>query len=372
MPTTLAPASPPAAAPIKTPTLTVSPPTLMSAPELAYLREVGARIAAAGPAAGRIVELGCLLGGSTAALAGGLASSGLNPPPLLSYDSFVWTSWCDQYFPVGLRDGESFLELTRQNLGPLARHVDLRPCLFPEHLATGEARAIYPEAAPIGVVFVDCAKDWGVSRTLMEVFAPHLIPGRSLLIEQDFKHHWTFWRPLHLHAWRECFRPVHEIVEGWTIAFEYTGGWTPDLAERAPMPEDFTTPIQINAAWSGVYAYWRSQGHLPGTGERTALLMRLCHAMHLAFAGFIDDCLAVLEPWRGEFERLRRSGTLAQFHLAARDEYDWALAVIRTKLIDAVKAGRDKAPLEELWPVVSRLEKLRGGLFPACSLTVPI
>jgi hypothetical protein len=62
---------------------------------------------------------------------------------------------------------------------------------------------------PIEILFIDLAKHWDVCDWVTWQFFPHLIPGRSLVVQQDYLyHHWVAW----LHVTMEYYADYFEYV----------------------------------------------------------------------------------------------------------------------------------------------------------------
>jgi len=260
-------------------------PTMLSPGEINYLYWVASKRFSG---EGRVCELGCFLGGSTWALARGLADRAGTAPPLLTYDAFEMDADTAAAFPVGYRAGESFRPLFGRYLKPLLDRVLVREGFIPRDLDPAKERELYPEQEPIEVLFVDAAKTWLVHNTILRAFGRHLIPGRSVLIQQDFKHFGAYWIPLHMWQMRECFEPLHDVLGGATYSFLYRGGLIPRLGDLW-RPESIA-PADIDAAWDRVAEYWHAHG-----SRAVVWFMQLCRANHLAAAGVAEGAVAALE-----------------------------------------------------------------------------
>jgi hypothetical protein len=62
---------------------------------------------------------------------------------------------------------------------------------------------------PIEVLFIDIAKTQDLNSHIIREFFPHLIPGRSLVVHQDFYH---CWHP-YIHVTMEALSPYFEILD---------------------------------------------------------------------------------------------------------------------------------------------------------------
>jgi SAM-dependent methyltransferase len=155
---------------------------------------------------GCIVDAGCFLGGSTVALADGLRRNlrrrQLPERPLIhSFDRFEVEAWTvGTYFPEGTPPGESFRAAFDRNVAPFTPLIEVH---------AGDVTAAAWRGGPIEILFVDVAKHWTVCDRVTWEFFPHLIPGRSLVVQQDYLYHeWVAW----LHVTMEFYADYFEYV----------------------------------------------------------------------------------------------------------------------------------------------------------------
>ncbi len=156
--------------------------------------------------AGAIVDAGAFLGGSTVALAEGLRRNRrwtrpASGKPIHSYDRFEVEEWMrGVYFPEHVAAGTSVREQFDSNIAPYADLVEVHAGDVMDQQWTG---------GPIEILFIDIAKHWTVSDWVTWQFFPHLIPGRSLVVQQDYLyHHWVAW----LHVTMELYADYFEYV----------------------------------------------------------------------------------------------------------------------------------------------------------------
>jgi SAM-dependent methyltransferase len=162
--------------------------------------------------AGAIVDAGSFLGGSTVALAEGLRRNRRRPrgaaaqKPIHSYDRFQVEDWTRGiYFPESTPAGTSFRAEFEQNIAPYAELVEVHAGDILEHPWGGQATS----GGPIEILFIDVAKHWTVCDWVTWQFFPHLIPGRSFVVQQDYLyHHWVGW----LHVTMELYADYFEYV----------------------------------------------------------------------------------------------------------------------------------------------------------------
>lgn len=260
--------------------------TMLSDDEVNYLRWLGKSVYTG---AGRVVELGSFLGGSTLALCSGLAENPAWTTPLLAYDRFIMFNDQENRYTHIAQPGESFFPVFQNNVRRYAGRITARPMSLPDPLpGVDRTDAVYPEREPIEILFIDAAKSWPVHLTILEVFGPHLIPDTSIVIQQDFKWATVFYLPLHMYQLRDCFEPVHDVNTASTTAFLYTGG-IERLLPSLYKPQDFDAD-SANRIWDEIDSYWSQR--LQGTMTH---MLRLLRAQHLASLGANDEAASVLE-----------------------------------------------------------------------------
>jgi SAM-dependent methyltransferase len=155
---------------------------------------------------GCIVEAGCFLGGSTVALADGLRRNlrkrGRAEEKLIhSYDRFKIEGWTiEPYFSNSAQVGKSFKPLFERNIASYADLVEVH---------AGDVRSSPWSGGPIEILFIDIAKHWTVCDWVTWQFFAQLIPGKSLVIQQDYLYdNWTAW----LHVTMEFYSDYFEYV----------------------------------------------------------------------------------------------------------------------------------------------------------------
>jgi len=274
-----------------------APPGMLTDRELSYLHW----LASNAEGRGRSVELGCFLGGSTAALVAGLRRAGLcrggAHDRLIVYDAFeipsddgIADAWWMERF--GLSAGERFRGKYEQLHADRLDAIDIREGWLPEDIDPERERALYPEQAPIELLFVDVAKTWGVSRTVHTAFVPHVRAG-GVLVQQDFCEAMCPWLPVHMWMLRDAFEPLDMIRGGCTVSFRrLDSADTPTDAIRSWRP----TAENHRATWDAVQAYWRERVGAPRAG------FLLGHrAVAAASVGDADDAIRsarAFEGWR--------------------------------------------------------------------------
>jgi hypothetical protein len=155
---------------------------------------------------GVIVDAGAFLGASAFSFASGLSGRSFAKKPIHSYDYFAAV---DDYViddisrnvrPI--KYGESYLDIFLASVAPYQDLIETHVGNFLDQKWTGD---------PIEVLFIDIAKTSDLNAHLLREFFPSLIPGRSIIIQQDFYH---CWHP-YIHATMEALRDHVEIFDPW-------------------------------------------------------------------------------------------------------------------------------------------------------------
>jgi hypothetical protein len=156
---------------------------------------------------GSIIDGGCFLGGSTYALASGLAenSSGNRlQRPIHSYDMFstvgeLWFDWLAKY---GLQKDESFEDKFRQNVGAHLDRVEIH---------AGNLLAQSWGDAPIEILFLDICKSPQLHDHATRMWFPRLIPGRSVVIQQDYGWWNYYWGNVMMEVFQDHFTTLDDV-----------------------------------------------------------------------------------------------------------------------------------------------------------------
>jgi hypothetical protein len=167
---------------------------------------------------GSIVDAGCFLGGSTLALAQGVRDNPAyqkNPRGAVihSYDLFVVEPWTiGIYFPKGTPLGTSFEPLYRKNTSQFSDLINVHG---------GDVTQAKLPDGDIEILFIDLAKHWTVNDYVVKAFFPKLVPGKSIVIQQDYLFHlWTGWLPVTMEYFSEYFDIVDHTEKN-SVAFLY-------------------------------------------------------------------------------------------------------------------------------------------------------
>jgi hypothetical protein len=219
-------------------------PTMITREEIRYLRWL---TEALWDDSGHVVEMGPWLGGSTFCLAAGMrARVPAAQHKLHVFDSFEWREFMSERSPLKIANGASFEAHFRENLAPFAELIVSKCAVLPDELpATDASLAEYRQAetqdqtrftwrdGPIQLLFVDGAKSWTGMRQLLLETAPSWIPGKTILVCQDYKHWGCYWVTALTELLSHRLRVIH-VIQRNTVAFVVQS--VPTAAELASLP----------------------------------------------------------------------------------------------------------------------------------------
>ena len=279
---------------------------------------------------GHVVEIGPWLGGSTLCLAEGMAASEQTPRHRLHvFDNFQWRTFMARFAALPLADGESFERYFRENTAAHRQRIVCHALNLPDEAIPGDSLAeaargarapeldqfCWDSGEPIEILFVDGAKSWRGIRALMRCVASSLLPGRSLLVCQDFKHWGSYWVPLLIARIRPKLELVHIVRRGSTATFRLLQPLSVasfeelvDDVARLDTPEALAD-IEAMARW------------IATTGDTLgAAHVRLGSVQLLSHQGHLSDALATFEELQASWPLRGSKGQLddARRHLVAR------------------------------------------------------
>lgn len=138
---------------------------------------------------GWIVDDGIFLGASTLAFGSGLRGNphfaeiaARRPRPIVAIERATVTPAMLRHFKrhgigEGLEPGMSYARLLQQCIAPVQDLVELR---------IGDIRKVGVLDGPIEILFLDVLKNESIGLFAVENYFPKLIPGRSIVIQQDY------------------------------------------------------------------------------------------------------------------------------------------------------------------------------------------
>jgi hypothetical protein len=176
-------------------------PTMLTAEERLLYHWLGRRV----QGEGATVDLGAYAGGSAARLLSGLALSGKRFH-VHSYDRFrssraFWAKFMPDE-PLPEADDADLLPVVRRHLAPWQDRVTLHVGDIGEKRWTGE---------PIEILSVDAAKGAAMADHVAAEFFRALVPGRSIVVHQDYLMAVQPWLSAQMVRLRDCFLPLAHV-----------------------------------------------------------------------------------------------------------------------------------------------------------------
>lgn len=178
--------------------------SLLTEPEVEMLEYVCRCLYSGG---GAIVDVGSFLGGSTVAIVDGLLQNPCFDPlthRVHSYDLFqllpplrAYGAWASQ-----LGEGCSFLKDFERNLGDRLPLVSVHAGDLLQEVWNDE---------PIEIAFIDVAKTLELNSHVIQQFFPSLIPGKSILIQQDLQYPGYPWLTVCMFVLRDYFSVIDTL-----------------------------------------------------------------------------------------------------------------------------------------------------------------
>jgi len=186
-----------------------APPTMLMPPELNLLHWLTSSYYRG---EGAIVDGGCFLGGSTYALADGLstnttarnAASQTLGKPIHSYDLFVapQATWYEELRRFDVEPEVPFLARFRQHLTP---HLDRL------EIHAGDLLAQSWSGQPVEILFLDICKSPALHDHATRLWFPRLIPGRSIVVQQDYGWRHYPWGNVMMEAFADHFTVLDDL-----------------------------------------------------------------------------------------------------------------------------------------------------------------
>ena len=197
-------------------------PSMLSFEESQLYHWLGRRAAGIGAT----VDLGAFAGGSAARLLSGLSAGG-RPNHLHAYDHFTAdaAARARHLTPGGVA-------LTDQNdIMPLVE-ILLRPWAGQYTLHRGDIATQTWTGGPIEILAIDAAKNTASADHIAATFFPALVPGRSIVIHQDFLHARQPWLCVQMQHLAGHFVPLAQVAED-CVVFLHTAPVSPQAVMAA-------------------------------------------------------------------------------------------------------------------------------------------
>ncbi len=180
--------------------------------------------------AGHIIDAGCFVGGSTSALGLGLRAwrerAGRAPAHRIhAYDLFRAAEWMyEKHLPRTVAAGASLLPEFERITAPVRDLIDVHE---------GDITALPRPAGPIEILFVDVAKTPDLSDYVVREFFPALIPGRSIVVQQDYLYDFdsAAWLHVTMEHYADYFRIVTDTGVN-SVVFLYEKAIPPHLLSQ--------------------------------------------------------------------------------------------------------------------------------------------
>lgn len=176
-------------------------PTMLTPEEGQLYHWLGRRVRGEGVT----VDLGAYAGGSAARLLSGLELSG-RPFHVHSYDRFrssraFWARYMPDE-PLPEADDADLLPVVQRHLSPWEGRVTLH---------VGDIGQMRWTGGPVEILSVDAAKGAVLADHIAAEFFPALLPGRSILVQQDYLMAVQPWLCAQMVALRGCFLPLAHV-----------------------------------------------------------------------------------------------------------------------------------------------------------------
>jgi hypothetical protein len=168
---------------------------------------------------GTIVDLGCWYGATTFSLARGLTRNRRAKRNRLidAFDLFIWRNAMNVEadkikMPIMYRDREIFYHDVLRVVEPYKEFVRLHQ---------QDLLQYNPTQSAVEFLFIDAMKSWLLAEKIVSNFFPLLIPGRSIVVQQDFVFHHPLAATSHLLMWRlrDYFDWLHQIPGSGSVVF---------------------------------------------------------------------------------------------------------------------------------------------------------
>jgi len=131
---------------------------------------------------------------------------------------------------TNIRVGDDFSHLYRKHVEPIKNALSVN---------VGDIRDVQWTKADIEILFMDCATTPNISVTILQKFFPFLIPGLSLVINQDFFFERAWWFPYMAEVFSDFLTP--EYAEDCTLVSKCVAD--PDLS-KLDLDGDTVTILQ--------------------------------------------------------------------------------------------------------------------------------
>jgi hypothetical protein len=197
---------------------------------------------------GAAIEIGPWLGASTVAFAAGIrdSESPAKRKRVQVFDHFRWRAggW-DAKRSTAYAEGDSFLGEFTANLGPLLNYVDVHQLPI---------RDFAWDRGPVELIILDAPKRVPDISRVLRAFAQHTLPGKTIMVWQDFSHYASYTVPACLSRLGLKIEPVHRVNRAPSIGFRVREQWSPSDVSEEALDLAKWTPEEIRDAWN----FWQT------------------------------------------------------------------------------------------------------------------
>jgi len=214
---------------LRTPVERIATPSMITSEEAQYFTYIGSFY----QGQGRAVELGPWLGASTQHIVLSLAK---NPrfagERLHVFDDFVWRKdWMDQYVPMAdqLPRHACFRDLFDRHTATVQHLLDIKRVKISDYDGNERLPSFEWNGDPIEILYVDCGRTMEVNQAWYNRVLGALIPGRTLIVMQDWRLHrevprkWFNQTLLFTESKGDDLMLLHEVSDGGLATFLFTG-----------------------------------------------------------------------------------------------------------------------------------------------------
>jgi len=204
---------------------------------------------------GSIVDLGCWLGSTTIPLVQGLMVNravSQNMKKVYAYDLFQWVSWMDgmkNSVTAHLKEGDDFISVFQHVTKDYQAYIEVEKADLTKYQW---------KKGDIEFLLVDAMKSEELAEHISKQFYPHLIPGSSYLLHQDYAHFYTPWIHLLQYTLRDYFEFVYHVYDTPSVVFKCKKRVPDALLEQTYVPTNFTDDF-VRAAFD--YSLQWVSGH---------------------------------------------------------------------------------------------------------------
>ena len=215
------------------------------------------------PFTGRIVDLGLFVGASTSAFCQGILDNPLGSTkhtkkPVFALDLGGKLQPYERYFkdPQAKAQLDSLgVSLEDDFFTVIKAYLKHYPDIY--ELVEADLRTLQHFEDPIEIAFYDCLKQPDVNHKAFQLFWPRYIPGKTMVVQQDYFYPFTYWIMLYQEYYSDYFSFHGQFATSGLFRLEKplpAEAYTRDLMAELPMQQQFDL-IQQAAARCGNLAF---------------------------------------------------------------------------------------------------------------------